>query len=361
MSSTHLRRCSLSRSEPAPLKPSSQRNFGYHLHMHVSVRGDGVAARCCVRLLEGEGFCVTLQRPPRPKLPAIMIGGTTQRLFRDVFAQHDLFGDLPAITRRIVAWGPDCDPQVLPHSAVVLNEQNLLERLQPSAGAPPAGHEATWTVVASPPVPDACTERFGTRTARAVPIRLRQGVDRSACWVESLQNGWAFLIPDAQTTGWLLEVGDFDNFPLGGSRLVGQQVAEVAGEYAEFPSYPRIAWPLCGPGWLACGTGALAFDPLCGDGSGHAIREAILAAAVLRGIHRGGDCDELLAHYRSRLLAGFNRHLETCEGFYRTGGSTPWWQTQLQAVRTGMEWCTRELRRSLAVQYRLRGFDLERI
>jgi hypothetical protein len=148
---------------------------------------------------------------------------------------------------------------------------------------------------------------------------------------------------------------------LAGGRLVSGQIAEVTGEPAEFPSHPRIVWPLCGPGWLACGTGALAFDPLCGDGSGHAVREAILAAAVLRSIDKGEDCEGLLAHYRSRLLAGFMRHLETCESFYQTGGSTPWWQTQVQAARNGLNWCAAELRSVSGVQYQLRGFDLERL
>ena len=202
-------------------QPHFDQTFGYHLHMRVTVRGDGVAGRCGARLLEGEDFCVTLQRQPRPKLPAIMIGGATQRLFRDAFGQHDLFGGLPAITRRIVAWGPDCDPRVLPHSAVVANEQDLLDKLQPSAEAGAAAHEAAWTVVASQPLPDACIEHFGARTARAVQVRLREGVDRSACWVESLQNGWLFLIPDTPATGWLLAVGDLGEAPLGSSRLVG--------------------------------------------------------------------------------------------------------------------------------------------
>jgi hypothetical protein len=291
-----------------------------------------------------------------------MIGSTTQKLFRDAFGQDDLFGSFPGITRRIVAWGPDADPLILPHSAVVVNEQDLLQKLQTSAGAAQAADQAAWIIAASRPLPDACLEQhFGSRTALAVAVRLRADADRSACWVESLKNGWLFLIPGGETTGWLLAVGDPGGSPLEGSRLVGRQIAEIAEERTEFPSYPRIAWPLCGPGWLACGTGALGFDPLCGDGSGHAIREAILAAAVLRSIHKGGDCDELLMHYRSRLLAGFKRHLETCEGFYRTGGSSPWWRTQLQAVRAGMEWSAGELGRGLVARYQLHGFDLERL
>ena len=332
-----------------------------HLHMHIMVRGDGVAARCCARLLEEGGLSVALQGPLRSKLPAIMIGVTTQKLFRDSFGQDDLFRGLPAITRRVVAWGPGSDPVVLPHSAVIVSEQDLLERLQSPAGVGIASNKE-WTIVASRPMPEACSEqRFGSRTARALEVRLRENVDPSACWVESLEHGWLFLIPGVEGSGWLLRVGDLGESGLRGSRLVSRQIAEITAGHAEFAASPRISWPLCGTGWLACGTGALAFDPLCGDGSGHAIREASLATAVLRSIQRGGEQDALLSHYRWRLLAGFKRHLEVCEGFYRTGGSTPWWRAQLQAVRTGWEWCARELGSGVAGQYQLRGFDLERI
>ena len=327
--------------------------------INIKILGDGVAARGCARLLEGRGFGLTLESSPRPKIPAIMIGHTTQGLFRDTFEQADLFRGLPAITRRVVAWGPKSETLTLPHSAVIADEQDLLERLPPPmAGA--GTTNADWTIVASRPLPEGCSEQhFGSRTARAVPVRLRGDADRSACWVESMESGWLFLIPGTNENAWLLEVGATGEPLLTGSRLVSQQIAEAIGEAAEFPAYPRIAWPLCGAGWLACGAAALSFDPLCGDGSGNAIREAILASAVLRSIEGGGDEAALLAHYRWRLLAGFHRHLEVCEGFYRTGGSAPWWQAQHQAVRAGREWCARELAGSAIGRYQLRGFDLE--
>jgi hypothetical protein len=177
--------------------------------------------------------------------------------------------------------------------------------------------------------------------------------------VESTESGWLFLIPGRNGNGWLLEVGAPGESLRMGSRLVSLQTAEAIGESGEFPAHPRIAWPLCGPGWLACGAAALSFDPLCGDGSGNAIREAILASAVLRAIQRGGDAAALLAHYRGRLLGGFQRHLEICEGFYRTGGTSAWWEAQYQAVLAGREWCARELAGSAIGRYQLRGFDLE--
>jgi hypothetical protein len=325
--------------------------------MRVMVRGDGIAARCCTRLLERGGFGVTLQRSPRPKLPAIMIGAGTQALFGDAFGQPGLFCGMQPITQRVVAWGVAAEPRVLPHSAIVAREQELLDRLPTSADGPASDTPANWTVVASRPLPEVREEHhFGARIARAIPVRLKRDAPCSTCWVESLESGWLFLIP-----GWLLAAGEAQERPLETGRLVNRQIADVAGEPADFPAYPRIAWPLCGPGWLACGTGALAFDPLCGDGSGYAIREAILAAAVLRAIDRGGEAEDLLAHYRTRLLGGFQRHLEACAEFYRTGGSSPWWQAQLEAVREGLLWCKETLRNAPPARYQLRDFDLYRM
>ena len=60
--------------------------------------------------------------------------------------------------------------------------------------------------------------------------------------------------------------------------------------------------PLCDAGWLACGTAAMTFDPLCGDGTGNAVRESILAAAVIRAAAAGESSERLIAHYRCRLL-----------------------------------------------------------
>jgi hypothetical protein len=325
--------------------------------MNVVIRGGGVAAHCCARLLRQPDFRLAFDSAVRPKLPAIMIGAATQGLFHDVFGQPNLFDGLPRITKRIVAWGHAAERRVLRHDAVVVDEQALLDRLTlPEASA--YDLDPDWTIVASRPLPSPSVEQhFGSRTARAIPVKLLPQSDKSACYVESLDDGWLFLVPDGRGNGWLLAVGD-----AGHSRLVRAQIAEAYDDGGSgFPAHPRLAWPLCGTDWLACGTGALAFDPLCGDGSGNAIREAILAAAVLRAVARGARADELLQHYRVRLLAGFHRHLTVCEEYYLSGGSTPWWSTQLESVRRGIAWSAGELGHEAPPRYRLQGFDLERV
>jgi flavin-dependent dehydrogenase len=128
-----------------------------------------------------------------------------------------------------------------------------------------------------------------------------------------------------------------------------------------FDASPRILSPLSGPGWLACGTAGIAFDPLCGDGTAHAIREAILAVAVVKAILEGGDAKELLGHYEARLPAGFQRHLAVSIDFYRSGNSEKWWGEQTDFLRRGLEWCGRKLSDYGEFRYQLTGFELRPI
>ena len=102
----------------------------------------------------------------------------------------------------------------------------------------------------------------------------------------------------------------------------------------------------------------MAFDPLCGDGTAHAIREAILAAAVIQAIARGAPAAEILAHYEARLTAGFERHLMLCRDYYNSGGSAPRCNSELEANEQGLAWCNARLRDHGPFRYRLSEFEL---
>ena len=52
---------------------------------------------------------------------------------------------------------------------------------------------------------------------------------------------------------------------------------------------PRARLPPASVGWLAVGEGALAFDPISGDGVGHALRGVVLAATTLHEIASGKE------------------------------------------------------------------------
>jgi hypothetical protein len=330
---------------------------------NIVVRGDGIAALCCSRLLSQAGFHITSDAPARPKVPALLLSETTQKLLEDVFDRSDLFDGLTRVTRRIVAWGKDSKPVALPHSAVVTSEQELINRIRQAdvpaldVDSAPAG----WSIFAAPPLPGNVKERhFGSRSAGAAAVKVKTSSPRDACWIESLDDGWLFLLPVAEGA-WLLAVGNTVEWLLARSRLIADQLQETDPMKGGFASHPRIAESLCAPGWLACGTAALGFDPLCGDGAGHAVREAILASAAVRAVVEGADVDSVLAHYSSRLVAGFHRHLKLCEEFYRSGGDGLWWREQQAATLQGVEWCQSVRIDPPKSRYRLNGFSLEAI
>src|SRR5258708_7549465 len=99
----------------------------------VLIRGGGVAAACCAHLLSRAGCRVAMEAAERPRLPAILLSDSAQRLICDVFERADLFHGLPPIRTRIVAWGSGAAaaPVTLPHAAVVISEEDLLARIAP--------------------------------------------------------------------------------------------------------------------------------------------------------------------------------------------------------------------------------------
>jgi len=326
----------------------------------IFISGDGVAACCCAFLLKKAGFGVFVRRGERPRLPAILLSDAALNLIQGVFGDLS-FGHCHAIRSRVVAWGPDAQVVTVDHLARVVSEQELLATLwsrvdldqeQPGNG--------DWTVLASRPLPQGTIEqRFGTRTASVVPVKLKGKADASACWIESLENGWLFLIPNGPESAFVLAVGDRTESMIDSSRLIAAQIAECGELGGEFPAHPRIVSSLCGEDWLACGTAAMAFDPLCGDGTSHAVREAILAAAIIQAAANGENEEELRSHYETRLLAGFGRHLALCSQFYKTGHRGPWWEQELKSLEEGMMWCGQQIGDRRDFRYQLNGFELQ--
>jgi len=298
----------------------------------------------------------------RPKVPALMLSDATQSLICDVFDQPGLFRDAPRVEKRVVDWSPP-QPITLPHSAVIISEEKLSQSLRPLVPASnPTDPAPLWTIHSNPPLPPSTEHRFGTRIAAALHVPLHDTSDATACWIEALESGWLFMIPAAGRSAWLLTVGGPAESLLAQSRLIAPQIAAPVAATAQFPAYPRISDPLCASGWLACGTTAMSFDPLCGDGTGNAVREAILAAAVIRSALAGSnDVEGLLAHYRARLRAGFYRHLEFCREFYSNGRSGPWWDQELDHIMKGIDYCKSAMTQGLRFRYQLTGFELQPI
>ncbi len=102
----------------------------------------------------------------------------------------------------------------------------------------------------------------------------------------------------------------------------------------------------------------MSLDPLSGQGAAAAVRESILAAAVIRASYREPAPDGLADHYANRLLSGFLRHLALTRPFYATGGYGPWWQSALAQLDDAIAWTKSQPALRAIPRFLLRDFDL---
>ncbi len=326
--------------------------------MRVAVHGSGVAAAVCRHLLADAGLATGSEPSPPARVPAIMLGAPALALLRDVMGQPNLLAGMPRITRRVVAWG-GLGPVSVPHAAIVVSEDDLrraLDRGKATAGDP---RPADFAVHVAAPLPEGERLGFGKCEAEICRVALRDPALHEECRIEALDAGWLFLLPGGAASGWLLGFGAPLAELLAQSRLVAPVVELAAPPVGRIDTAPAMSVPLAGESWLACGSAALRFDPICGDGTAQAVREAVLAAAVVGGIAGGGERDALLLHYRSMLVAGMRRHLELCARFYADGGTGAWWAAQAKVLASGHETCTRMLARMPEPRFVLRGCALE--
>jgi hypothetical protein len=279
-----------------------------------------------------------------------------------VFGSEGLFQGAAKITKRVVAWGDGAAPIVLPHSGLVMSESTLLDRMWPAIAVESGNctDSSAWRVIASQgALTGVSRHQFGSRMAATNSIEFREGSSLESCWVESVKNGWLFLIPCGGNRGALISVGGSPEALLAESRMVANEIDNLVASTGSFPAYPRIVSPLAGSDWIACGTAAVAFDPIAGEGAGNALREGILTSAVIRAAAEGACVEDLLEHYSNRVLRGFLRHMQECCRFY-TSVSGPWWQAEAELMIQGVRWAQSALASHPTSFFQLVGFELQR-
>ncbi len=292
-----------------------------------------------------------------------MLSDSALGLIRSIFDRPDLFADHPRVARRMIAWGGP--PVIVPHGAVLASEDQVLAAL-PAIGPMPVAAPVTtpdFTAYAASPFPVGDIRIFGDRNAVAAKVRLRDPACAQDVRIEAVADGWLYLVPAQAGEGWLLSVGGRIDALLSQSALIAPGVDAVGAVSTPFTAAPRLHLPLYGRDdgageWIGCGTAALGFDPICGDGTAQSVREAILASAVIAAIAEGGDRAALLTHYQSMLIAAMRRHLLLCAQFYASGGQGDWWRAQHDALMDGHRWCTALLAKLPEPRFVLDGLRL---
>jgi 2-polyprenyl-6-methoxyphenol hydroxylase-like FAD-dependent oxidoreductase len=326
----------------------------------VLVVGRGIAGTTSAWLLARSGFPVVLAGPAPRGDAWVVLNDATRNLLLSLWGDASLLAGAHAIGWRRVAWEAGGAPSEVPAPASVIAVSALAARLEARVlsrfgdrvraveGAAGDEHDFTLLSVGRGPVPEAYAfgerHQFGARTALCTSVRSRTLPDRA--WLEATPDGWLFVCPRGD--GFAIVQAVTPSSPAEPSAALGQllrgsrigswldgSVDETA--ISVFPIAPAAMAPPCGARWLAVGDTAVAFDPVSGDGTGQAVRGAILASAVIDALVRGIDAHVVLAHYRLRLERALLAHLSHCLRYYSTAVCREAFQPDIAVMQHALE------------------------
>jgi flavin-dependent dehydrogenase len=310
----------------------------------ILVTGVGVAGLTAAQLLARRGCSVTVVDAGARPAPAVVLNSVTISLLEEVWGGDGmLLAGAHQLTGRRVRWGgagveTAAQPGVSMDSGVLA--RRLRERLVCDlvTGGPPGCERAAgdWDwVIDADRTGDGLAA--GRRCVLAAQVRLRPDVPDvpdGLCRMETVPDAWIHLAPlgaGLATVQAMVPTCPDDPAALLAALVartdeLGGLITEPDGPVTVFEAAPRLAEPRCGPGWLAVGDRAMKLDPLSGSGAASAVRQAILAAAVVGAPSAGVPVAEALAHYARRLHDAFLDHLAHCLRYYGAAFSIPAWR-----------------------------------
>ena len=323
----------------------------------VTVHGAGLAGLTCSLLLARSGHRVTLVGAPPSSQPTdLVLNEPTMMVLTRVWGVPGdrLLASGHALTTRRIRWGPDAVEQSVPAPAVVVNAPQLLRSLERrllrterhrvvSTEAPEPDH-GQWAIhaTASRDSTTSCPP-VGRRCALIAHAPLAHGVPATVSRMATTTESWLYLAPlgdgrtliQAMTPAPPLDPVRYLAAELAAARLDGW-LAEQPDRVSVVPAAPWLAPHHPTPGHVRIGGAALRLDPVSGAGAGHALRTAILAAAVIRGVNDGLPAATALDHYTQRLRAAFADHLASCTSYYRAAFTSAAWANELHATATAL-------------------------
>jgi flavin-dependent dehydrogenase len=192
------------------------------------------------------------------------------------------------------------------------------------------------------------SQAFGHRCVIAQEVILLKDCEETNYWIETVTNAWILLAPLGGQRA-LLQVmvpyilatpAQLLPHVLKQSLKIKQQISDLVGLPTTFSAFPQILPSLSGPigvsdaTWIAVGDAAFCVDPISGDGTGYAIREAILATSIINRMsgNPAGNSDGL-HHYSLRLRQAFLAHLQACMSYYSASFSTLSWDAEIGLMR----------------------------
>jgi 2-polyprenyl-6-methoxyphenol hydroxylase-like FAD-dependent oxidoreductase len=305
----------------------------------VQITGNGIAALSIAQLLSQSGIAVSMQSGRSKHQRSVLLSSQTVQLLSTIH-RTDRFARLGwPVQRRSVLWGDAAEPVTVEHHGISIAEALLVEELRSHLPGPPTNElelaSSGWVLETQLRNSEAVV-RYGERRAIFHRAKLRTSADAHCCFAESTATGWLFLLPTSFTEAVVICCGYHPEEVLPESRFVMLQVEDTSPNLDLVSIAPAMARELVASGLIRTGSAALQFDPLCGEGVGHAAREAYLATAVVRAANRGEQAQELLAHYATRLQQAFLRHLLVCRSFYAVHQESAFWRSELTYLEAGI-------------------------
>jgi hypothetical protein len=348
--------------------------------LRIRVEGSGWAAAACCALLGRAGCRPPDPSPELPTVPFLTLNPATCTLLRDIF-EVEWTGT--EVRRRLVVQPSGTVREVSEPVLVVDAARSLRAAWQtlrsngrekaaagPIANRPAGYHPAPqwkqnhdpWTIY---------TQRrqgrwigSGTRLAWTLEGEACARAAAEACVFEFTPAGWVFWFPVSRRKGILQFVlpappaaapevcrAMLDRTILGRAVRCGEILR------AAVPCAAGLAARLTGERWLCCGRSAVRFDPVSGDGTGAALRSALLACSVVQAAANARDAAPYRDHYAGRLSLAFRKHLMACDRLYREGGLAEGWRRELGSIGRAIE-RTADLPSEESIRFRLRDYAL---
>ena len=184
---------------------------------------------------------------------------------------------------------------------------NVWSRFVQTSHRPKSAEPAEWRIVSSRPLPEASQDlHFGSRNRNCILCHVSQRL-RPGNKLGRVSAKWLVVLATKCRPGLASVCWWPSHFAPVGKLSDSLPDPQCRWRRPGLPLSSSDRRPTLRTGLAGLRKRRLGFDPLCGDGSGHAAREAILASAIVRAAMPGGGHDELTEHYRARLLAGLAR------------------------------------------------------
>jgi flavin-dependent dehydrogenase len=344
------------------------------------VIGSGITGLTSARLLTCRGWEVHLLASPSQASPTLLLNHVTCSLFQDIWRLEDSFWNcFHLLHQRQVCWGESNTMMSMSQPDTVIKGNQLaefflqrllqesqelisvdrsstyLEQLNDPDGLRQLAQYFPWIIDASgraaaiaQQLGSGVPQSFGHRCAITQEVTLAKNCEDKTYWIETVANAWVFLAPlgdrrallQVMVPSLLAESVRILPHILEQTLTIKHQISNLVGSSAVFSAFPQILASLngqvglSGSTWMAVGDAAFCVDPISGDGTGYAIRGAILATSIINSIacslvdHNNG-----LHHYTLRLRQAFVAHLKACISYYSVGFSSLSWQAEIHLMQ----------------------------